>query len=232
MKEERDGEETITHLDDTRISAELSKPKPDTGILRTLYHGFGLVIPTIYLTLVTDRILFSGILLASFLGFFTADILRFIWPAWNKLITRTLKGFIKSDEATRFNGSTYYFLSTTLVIYFLHPYIAATAIFMLSVGDAFACLVGRRFGTIKLFGGEKSLQGFLALFLSAFAVGLILLPWKLSIIGAFAAAAVEVFPFHLIVGKKLARWLDDNATIPITSGWAMTGAAVLAGWSG
>ena len=170
MKEARDGDETIAHLDDTHFSAELTKPKPDTGILRTLYHGFGLVIPTIYLTLVTDRILFSGILLAIFLGFFTADILRFTWPAWNKLIT--------------------------------------------------------------LFGGEKSLQGFLALFLSAFAVGLILLPWQLSIIGALAAAVVEVFPFHLIVGKKLARWLDDNATIPITSGWAMTGVAVLAGWSG
>jgi dolichol kinase len=208
------------------------KRSSETGLLRTLYHGFGLVIPIVYLTLLPNRLLVSEILLAIFIGFLLADILRFLWPAWNRLVSRILKGFIKADESNRFNGSTYYFLSATLVIYFLHPYIAASAIFMLSLGDAAACLLGRRFGTIKLFGGKKSLQGFLALFATAFAVGLILLPWKIALVGAFAAAAIEVFPFHLLLGENLARWLDDNLTIPIASGWAMAGAAILAGWQG
>jgi len=208
------------------------KGSEDTGFLRMLYHAFGLIIPIVYLTLLPDRLLVSRIILAIFLGFLVADILRFIWPLWNRLVTSLLRGFIKPDEHNRFNGSTYYLLSATLVIYFLHPYIAATAIFMLSVGDAVACLIGRRYGTIKLFGGKKSLQGFLALFFTAFALGLILLPWKLAIVGAFAGAVVEVFPFHLALGENLARWLDDNFTIPIASGWAMTGVAILAGWSG
>jgi len=206
--------------------------RTDTGFLRTLYHLLGVIIPTLYLTIVTDRFLVSTILACIFLGFLIGDILRFTVPPWNRLVATILKGFIKPDEDHRFNGSTYYFFSATLVVYFLHPYIAATSIFMLSIGDPSACLVGRRWGTVKAFGGPKSLQGFLALFFSAFLVGLILLPWQISVVGAFVAGVTEIFPFHYLFGRKLACWFDDNATIPLASGWAMTGVALLARWSG
>ncbi|MEJ5338472.1 MAG: diacylglycerol/polyprenol kinase family protein [Aquificaceae bacterium] len=84
---------------------------------------------------------------------------------------------------------------------------AIVSVVVLAVGDAFASIVGIRYGRRRI--GERSLEGTLAFFLSSF---LVLLPfvemWK-ALVVSFLSAVVEALP----VG------IDDNFTVPLTAGF-------------
>ncbi|WP_448584741.1 diacylglycerol/polyprenol kinase family protein [Thermocrinis sp.] len=79
---------------------------------------------------------------------------------------------------------------------------ATVGIVLTAVGDGFAGLIGYHFGKIKI--GEKSLEGFLAFFVSS---SLALLPFlgAFSFFVAFVGALVEILP------KKI----DDNFLLPL-----------------
>ncbi|MFN3946590.1 MAG: diacylglycerol/polyprenol kinase family protein [Aquificaceae bacterium] len=78
---------------------------------------------------------------------------------------------------------------------------------VLAVGDAFAGLVGVRYGKRKI--GKKSLEGSLAFFLSTFLVLLPFVGMGKAFWVSFVCALVEVLPFKM----------DDNFTIPLTAGF-------------
>ncbi|MEN3028285.1 MAG: phosphatidate cytidylyltransferase [Aquificaceae bacterium] len=84
---------------------------------------------------------------------------------------------------------------------------AMVAVVVLAVGDAFASVVGIRYGRRRI--GNRSLEGTFAFFLSTF---LVLLPflgfWKAFLV-CFFSALVELIPLRL----------DDNFTVPLTAGF-------------
>lgn len=83
---------------------------------------------------------------------------------------------------------------------------AVVSVVVLAVGDAFASIVGMKYGRIRI--GSKSLEGTFAFFLSSF---LVLLPlvglWK-ALVVAFVCALVEALPM----------WIDDNLSVPLVAG--------------
>ena len=81
------------------------------------------------------------------------------------------------------------------------------------VGDTLAALVGRKFGRHRFFGG-KSWEGSAACLAGTLAVAVCTpgLIWSVAVIGAVVATVVEALPIGI----------DDNVTVPILSGLAMT----------
>jgi len=206
-----------------RLSSQESlilKIKRGTNIYRVLYHILGLIFPLGYLWVIKDKLTMSIILLCLFLGFLLADIIRLSIKAINKTITGTLKRFMKEEEAYRFSGSTYFTFACLICVYFFPKMIAITAIIFLCVGDPSASIIGRLFGKVKLFGGKKSLEGSLTMFVVNSVIGYFFVGPLLGVIGALTSTIVELFPFHLITPSHYG-WIDDNATIPVISGFVM-----------
>jgi phytol kinase len=100
-----------------------------------------------------------------------------------------------------FKGAIFYGLGIIFPIVLLDRSFGCAVILVLSVGDAFSNLIGRRWGTRRIL--DKSLEGSLGfLFTSWAAVSLLLDPLHAFAL-AFAGAVIELFSF----------W-DDNVTIP------------------
>ncbi len=84
---------------------------------------------------------------------------------------------------------------------------AMVAVATLAVGDAFASVVGIRWGRTRI--GGRSLEGTLAFFFSSF---IVLLPF----IGLWKALSVSLFS---AVVEALPVRIDDNLTVPLTAGF-------------
>lgn len=98
--------------------------------------------------------------------------------------------------------------------------IARTACLCLAFADPAGAWVGRRGGHLRI--GEKSAEGTLAVFVTAWAVGTVCLstdPGRPdALVGALAVAVVEAFS---------TRW-NDNLTVPLAAGTALT---ILRSWT-
>ena len=110
--------------------------------------------------------------------------------------------------------------SAAFTILVFRTEIAVASLIFLSVGDSFAALVGRRFGTTPLVSG-RTLEGSLAALLSCLLVSIPILQISVSmgfrltpqglVAGAIAATLAELFEVPL----------DDNLRIPVFAGLIM-----------
>ncbi len=140
------------------------------------------------------------------------DILRFGTP-WGKQLFRVYFGQIagrKEDEGP--NASFFYSVSLLVAVLLFEPRIAMGAIISLAVGDPIAGIVGTLFGRLRLKG--KAVEGAAANLAASFLLINLLVrsPW-IAFAGAAAGAAVELLPIPKV---------DDNLSVPIVSGLAMT----------
>ncbi|HKZ50072.1 MAG TPA: hypothetical protein VJ110_03650 [Candidatus Nanoarchaeia archaeon] len=131
------------------------------------------------------------------------------------IILGAFKNFIRQKESPLFS-SFLFLLSSLFALLLFGPEFAAIGLVCLGIGDAFSTLIGKRFGKIKLLHNkDKSMEGSLAFFFSAFAavyLFLMLVPSfvlfnNLMITAALAAilgTAIETLPA-----------MNDNATLPI-----------------
>ena len=148
------------------------------------------------------------------------ELARFRLPFLNMILVTWFKPLLKDTEDRRITGATYIAIAALACFLVFDKSVAVVALFFLALGDPLAALVGSRMGRFRIFG--KSPLGTLAFV--AVAIGL-----------AGILSAVNVVPFHwgLVVGAVVAALvelapspLDDNLTIPLISGAAMTGAGV------
>ena len=137
-------------------------------------------------------------------------------PAVNRLLVFWLKPLLKETEGRRPTGATYIAIAALAAFLLFDKPVAITALFFLSLGDPLAAIVGGRVRGIRVRG--KSPVGTLTFFIVAVTVGAALsaggqvsFQWAL-VAGAAVAALVELAPI----------WVDDNLTIPLISGGAMT----------
>jgi dolichol kinase len=100
-----------------------------------------------------------------------------------------------------FKGAIMYGLGIIAPIVLLRVNLACAVILILSVGDAFSNLVGRKYGRHKV--GHRSFEGSLGFFLTASVAAAVLVPTPLAMLLSFVGAAIELF----------LPW-DDNLTIP------------------
>jgi diacylglycerol kinase (CTP) len=152
------------------------------------------------------------ILLGAVIVLFVIDVLRF-GTSWGKELFKTFFGQLagrKEDEGP--NASFFYAVSLFIAVVLFEPRIAMGAIISLAIGDPVAGIIGTLFGRIRIKG--KAVEGAVANFaVSFFLINVVVSsPW-IALSGALAGSLVELLPIPKV---------DDNLSVPIVSGLAMT----------
>lgn len=109
----------------------------------------------------------------------------------------------KDIERFPFKGAIFYGYGIIFPIVLLPTDYAVAAILVLSVGDSFSNLVGRRYGRHKI--GEKSIEGTLGFFVTAAVATSFFINPTHALLFSFVGAVIELLSF----------W-DDNIVIPLT----------------
>jgi dolichol kinase len=188
-------------------------------VLRKSVHLGSVVIP-VAAVLVEKRILVV-VLLVIAVTLLIVDVLKIKHKPFKRFFHAVFGKMLRDREVEGgMTASTIVVASAALTVFLFRTEIAVTALVFLSVGDSFAALIGRHFGTIKLV-GQRTLEGSLAalnacLFASVFLISLNpILGWKLSpialLVGSVAATLAELLDIPL----------DDNLRIPVIAGTVM-----------
>ena len=142
--------------------------------------------------------------------------LRLANPGLNQYLVPRLRLLLKESEGRRLTGATYIAVSALVAFLVFDKPVAVAALFFLALGDPAAALVGTRVVGPRIF--EKSPFGTLAFFGAALAIAGVLaagdiISFGVAVVaGAAVAAVVELVPLGI----------DDNVTVPLVSGVAMT----------
>ncbi len=117
---------------------------------------------------------------------------------------------LRKKEKNGIGSYVYFTLGALVAVSVFSKNIAFAAILMTTFGDMSAALIGKRFGKIRIFHNDKSLEGCIAEFVVDLAIAMLLLenPF-VSLMMAFIATFVETTFVKI----------DDNLAIPIFSGF-------------
>jgi dolichol kinase len=180
-------------------------------VSRKLIHLSSLIYPLLYL-IFAEREIFLLVIGALLLLVGSLDLLRNFSVRVNKLFCQYLKFTIRESEKKGVTGSTYFLAGVFLTIWLFPRELAIIALCILVISDTCASLIGIEFGKTRL-AGNKSLEGFLAFFISALLISWFFgnyfsLPYWPLILAAVTASFAELF------SKKIR--CDDNILIPLT----------------
>ncbi|MBA4391112.1 MAG: hypothetical protein C0399_09255 [Syntrophus sp. (in: bacteria)] len=175
-------------------------------ILRKLLHLTCIIIPVLYL--LTDKKTALIITSILFIAVSVFEILRIKGVLKIALVER----HTKEEERKRPLGSFYYVLSGLIIMTFFEKNIAVASLFVLSISDSLASIIGSRFGRIRFLG--KSLEGTLTFFFSSLCIFLAFsFSFSIATICAVISALTELFSSRLI---------DDNLAVPLVTALALT----------
>ena len=176
------------------------------SIWRNLFHFLGVVIPLAYLLVGRGAAL--GLTIFLFCVLTVVEFLRIT----GRLKVGMAGKYLKEKERKKPTGSIFYLVAALVTILLFRKEVAVCALLVLAISDPLSSLVGRRLGRHPLFG--KSVEGTLA-FLGSSLIILMLFSVSPSsaLAVAFVATVTELFT---------PRFLDDNLTIPIVTGLALT----------
>ncbi len=184
-------------------------------LARKATHMGALVIPCGYYLLQLDRVAMLMIMVPIALLMILIDISRLRrWSFWTGFAGRIISPIIRNHEHMGdFTGATYILTTVCLTIALYNKPIAIAALAFIIVGDSLAAVIGRKFGRHKLF-SRKSVEGSAACLAGTIIVAAIVpgLALPVALFGALVAAVVEALPLGV----------DDNVSVPILSGLAMT----------
>lgn len=175
------------------------------------------LIPVSYMV-IEQRTIILSLCVLTFCCLIT-ELFRLRFQSVNQLFVRIFGSMLRKNEHHHFTSLAYYLMGSLLSVFFFEKILAIVSICFLIFGDSFAAVVGVAWGRKKLF--QKSLEGSFACFVSCSLIGGILLAssfdWPvnitLAITGALTATVAEHFSNGII---------NDNLTVPLISGFAMT----------
>ncbi|MCP4725064.1 MAG: phosphatidate cytidylyltransferase [bacterium] len=172
-------------------------------IKRKLFHLLALSIPVGYWFL--DRSLVLMILIPFTVIVLIVDIARFNIPWFQDLFMKIFGVIVREHETRYFTGSAFLLSAAVIVIHFFPKNIAILSLLIVSISDACAALIGRKFGKISIF--EKTLEGSLAFLTTALMIGFIMpdIDNFHGITAAVSATVIELIPVPI----------DDNLLIPV-----------------
>ena len=144
------------------------------------------------------------------------EITRLRFPDLNRQAIRWLSPLMKTSERQSITGATWLIIASLIAFLAFDKPVAIVALLYISLGDPAAALVGSRVPGPRIAG--KSPLGTLAFLIVGLSAASILMAvdvlehhWSVGV-GAAIAALVELTPLRI----------DDNLTVPLISGAAMT----------
>lgn len=214
----------FTEIDDTNTKKKKKKKRKKKKIsfqqelLRKTIHLISLSIPIIYIFV--NWIIAVYIIIPITLITISIDILSKKHPKFREYFINTFGDLLRKHEKKKnkfiLNGASWVLISASIMIIFFPKIITVTAFTILILSDIAAALIGRRWGTHKLF--NKTWEGTFAFIIVAILIviiyGLIFSAPIYYFLFGFLAAIIS--GFTEAASKKLK--LDDNLTIPISAG--------------
>lgn len=149
----------------------------------------------------------------------------------HRFVMRIFRPIMRPSELPPFggplvlNGATWMCIAAALCAGFFAAPIAAAVLVMLMIGDGTAAIIGRRFGTHRFPGSEKSWEGSIAFFLTAVLVALPLtLPVLMNSLGHAPLSNLQIGVGALVsvVLEALPIPINDNVRVPVLAGLAIT----------
>ncbi len=196
------------------------KQKSDVHWARKIWHMGGVSLIAGCYSQLPHSI--SILLLALvWLLFVPADCLRLKRPALNEFVQHLFGPIMRQNEMHKIAGTSYLLTGIFLVALIFPMNIAILTMLFLAFADPIASYAGIRFGKDKIF-GDKSLQGSMAAFFvcSILTFSFLTYHWILmdrlvivSLLGGLIGSLAELIPVFR---------LDDNLTLPLISGGALT----------
>ena len=186
---------------------------------RKIIHIFNLVIPFTYLFFLESRFQVLRILVPLTLFTIVIEYLRTRSSVIKKIFNDFLISMLRIHEMDgKYTGATWVFIGSTLTIAIFPKEIAVISLVYMSLGDAIASLVGRKYGKMKFYNKtiEGSLAGLIVCILSGYLIQ-ITLPLVVVFSGAFAAMFIELMPIPI----------DDNLSVPLFAGTIMVIASIV-----
>lgn len=157
-----------------------------------------------------------GLLCFGMIVFIGGDFLRQKYPSLNDFVVHVFGPIMRQNEANRLAGTSFLIVGVTLVVAFFPRDIVSLTLLFLCFADPLASYVGIRFGKEKIL-GNKTIQGFLAAFVTCMACAYFFMSWKdypsdrlliFSLFAGLVGSLAELIPIAN---------LDDNLTLPIVS---------------
>ena len=173
---------------------------------RKLFHLLATVFPLFYY--VAGRKWAAPIFAALAVAAVSVEISRLRFPRVQSSVMRVFGRIMRGIEERRVSGATYVLLGLAASALLFEPPIALSVMLMVTVSDAVAAIVGRRFGKPVLWG--KSWAGSAAFFVTALVI-VFLVPgvgFVPGVVGATSGTIVELLPLPV----------DDNLAVPVLAG--------------
>ncbi|MDR2944224.1 MAG: hypothetical protein LBU81_03970 [Methanosarcinales archaeon] len=178
-----------------------------------------LIVLFIYFTdKITACLVIGVLLLLLFIG--NTLILSSRFKILNDIKVKYFSFLLRDNEKDGYISSNWFLLGCFLCVFLFPKYAAMSAITVLIFGDAFAALIGMKFGKHKFKNG-KSLEGTLGFTAVSFlcVAAFMIFPETGNRFIAAAAASVPIAAIAELYSKQIK--IDDNLTIPLTFGFSM-----------
>ena len=205
----------------TDIEDTLAK-RSEIHLMRRFWHILvGAICLTVYyLTETTLKFWGYFSLVVACFGFLL-DFTRFKNQSLNEWLTKYFGALMRKSEKLSFSGLPFYALGVGLSLFLFQKEIAILSILYLIFADPIASIVGVYMGKDRLL-PNKTLQGTVAAFTTCLIIGVSYL-----VILQIQSPNIIIFAFFGAIAGALSELLsafniDDNMTIPVISGVALT----------
>jgi dolichol kinase len=208
-------------------SAAVPSHRP-TNYARSLMHFTSAAVGCVSVACFPSRFTQLAIAISFFTYAWTMEASRRISPKINAHLMRLYGSVAHPHEHFRVNSGTWFATALVLLAAFASRPGMMAGLAVLGVADPVAALVGRRWGKHTLRAG-RSLEGTLAFFASGMLAAIV----GLAIVGAGPAGRIvtsaALAALAGAIAELVTKKLDDNLTIPVAVGAALT-LATLAGF--
>jgi len=180
--------------------------------LRELIHLSGILVPFVCIYVLDVYVVAFSILMVALL-YTISEFLRMLGINIPIFSTITMKS-ADQNELQEFTASPiFYAFGIMLSLLLFRQPVSYASIAVLTLGDGFAAIFGRKFGRTALpFNKGKKVEGSLSGWFFAFLGSLIFIDPLRALIGATVGILVECLPLPV----------NDNLIIPLTSGLVLT----------
>ncbi|MBT3847715.1 MAG: hypothetical protein HOI72_01355 [Candidatus Marinimicrobia bacterium] len=190
------------------------KSIPTNEVTRKILHLFSSIIPLGYVWFIQDKEIMVVLLGCLSLIAILLEISRKKWDIVESLFEKHFNFMLRQSEFDEaLTGATWLLFGSTITLFLFPIEIAVPSLLFLTVGDAFAAIIGKGIPVGKI--GDKHLSGTIAGIVTSCAIALWInqhLPGEIIILSSVASMLVEVAPIPM----------NDNLTIPLTGGLVMS----------
>jgi dolichol kinase len=196
-----------------------------TNYSRSVFHCGSAAVGLFSVAFIPSRAIILGIAVTFATYAWSMEIGRRFSPRMNAWLMRMYSRVSHPHERYKVNSATWFATALVLLALFSSRPATMAALAVLGVADPVAALVGRRWGKHLLRAG-RSLEGTLGFIVSGSIVA------ALALLLAGGLAASQVIGLALLAGvtgalaELVATRVDDNLTIPLAVGTALTAAGV------